>query len=571
MLQKLTIKNIALISSAEINFTKGLNVLSGETGAGKSVILESINFVLGAKADKSLIRSGETECLVKAEFDVSGYPQIKEVFNEEDIEYDDLLIVSRRFNVEGRSVVKINGETVTVAMLKKFTALLIDVHGQSEHFSLLKNSNQLSLLDKVGGEKINSIKDNIFSIYSKYKGIIKQIDALGGDERQRNIRIDILDYYIKEIEEASIVEGEEENLKELKEKIKNREKILNSFNTARSGIVDEGGVNDVLSNAIRSLSSVISYAEEYNDLFERLSASAVEIEDIASSIESIVDSLSEEEYDADAIEERLDKIKIIKKKYGNSVFEIEKFLKDSKEEKERLENFNDTFAKLLDEKLDLENVLYKDYCLLSRERSTASERFSKSVTKELLELGMPKAKFNICFDELPSKENCKFESANGIDKLEFMFSANLGEPLKPLSSVISGGEMSRFMLSIKAQTAKYNDIGTFIFDEIDSGISGFIAKAVAEKFAKISMDNQIIAISHLPQISAMADNNLFIRKSEEGGKTVTNVKIICGEDKIDEIVRLIGGERNSESARIHAKELIVGANEFKKMLKESGK
>ncbi len=569
MLQKLNIKNIALIDSAEIEFTDGLNVLSGETGAGKSVIIESLNFVLGAKADKTLIRSGESECLVKAEFDVSKNTEIKAIFDECDIEYDDILLISRKFTLDGKSVVKINGETVTVAMLKKFTALLIDIHGQSEHFSLLKNSSQLALLDKIGSDKIKTIKDKLALLYSDYKNTLREIDSLGGDERQRSVRIDILDYYIKEIEEANIEDGEEENLKELQEKLRNREKILSAFALVKSSIIDEGGVNDILSNAVRSLGGVSSLANEYQDLYDRLNNVTVEIDDILSSSEAVIDNLSDDEYDANFIEERLDKIKVIKKKYGATFLEIQKFLTDSKEEKEKLESFSETFDKLLTSKKNIEDKLYIEYTRLSNERKVVADKFSKAVTKELLELGMPKASFSIDFSKNPDIETCSFDSANGFDKIEFMFSANLGEPLKPLSNVISGGEMSRFMLSVKAQTAKYNEIGTFIFDEIDAGISGLIAKAVAEKFAKISLSNQIIAISHLPQISAMADNNLLIEKFEGESKTITSVKKLDGENKINEIIRLIGGEKGSESAKIHAKELIDGAIKFKYNLRKS--
>ncbi|MBQ8794139.1 MAG: DNA repair protein RecN, partial [Clostridia bacterium] len=269
------------------------------------------------------------------------------------------------------------------------------------------------------------------------------------------------------------------------------------------------------------------------------------------------------EYEVDFVEDRLERIKNIKKKYGQTYKELIEYLDTTKTEIDRLENFNDLAVKLNTQLQDTDNKLYEAYLELSKQRKFFSDKFSNNVLVELKELGMPKANFNVDFGDKLSFENCDFNSANGIDNIEFLFSANSGEPLKPLSFVISGGEMSRFMLSIKAQTAKHNEISTFIFDEIDSGISGVTAKVVAEKFAKIAKNVQIIAISHLPQISAMADNNLLIIKSENADSTTTEVKTLSGQDKVLEIIRLIGGSADSESAILHARELISQADTYK--------
>lgn len=566
MLEKLTIKNIALIDSVQIDFTSGLNVLSGETGAGKSVIIESLNFVLGAKADKTLIRSGESECFVKAEFNVSENQTIYEVFDEADIEKEDVLIITRKFSTDGKSSIKVNGNTVTLSMLKKFTASLVDVHGQSEHFHLLKVANQLNLIDKFGGDEIDRCKREIKTDFSEYKSIKEQLNKLGGDEGQRQIRLDVIKYQINEIESCDLKDGEEEELLEIRDKLKFQEKIISALSSLKSAISDEGGASDVLSNASRVILSISDLGKEYSELSERLDSAYSEISDIADSANSLLEEFEYSEYNPDQIEERLSLIKNIKKKYGSDFNQIQEFLASIKEEQNRLENFDDLAKSLNDKKQELENVLYKKYTILSNARRKYSKEFSQNVLEELHELGMSKAKFEIVISDSPSISECAFDSANGFDNLEFFFSANLGEPLKPLSAVISGGEMSRFMLSIKAQTAKYNDISTFIFDEIDAGISGMIAKVVAEKFARISKDTQIIAITHLPQISAMADNNLLIVKTENESKTVTTVKRLSSEEKIDEITRLIGGEKQSESARVHSKELIDTAEKFKKSI-----
>ena len=566
MLETLVIKNVALIECAEINFTKGLNVLSGETGAGKSVIIESLNFVLGAKADKTLIRTGTEECSVRAEFNVSNNESVKNIFNDLELEYDDTLIIVRKFNVEGKSTIKVNGQTVTSSMLKRITAKLVDVHGQSEHFYLLKVNNQLSLLDKIGGEKIEQIKSELTNEYLQYKDITKELDSLGGDESSRLTKLDILNYQINEIESADLKSGEEEQLFEIRNQLNNQEKIVNTLNSIKCALNDEGGIVDILSNAIRCSSSISDLGSEYSDLYDKLSSIDAEIGDATFVISTLLDSFEYPEYNLDEVENRLDLIKSLRKKYGKDIDEIFSFLEKAIEEKDKLENFNSIAQDLLAKKQTSEKLLFSKYSQLSNLRREVAQVFAQNVIKELSELGMKKANFSVLFNQIPTVEDCKFNTANGFDEIEFLFSANLGEPLKSLSAVISGGEMSRFMLSIKAQTAKFNEISTFIFDEIDAGISGAIAKVVAEKFANISKDVQIIAISHLPQISSMADNNLLIEKKEDGEKTLTIVTKLNKQQKVNEIIRLTGGNVSSDAARINAEELITQAENYKKSL-----
>lgn len=564
MLAKLTVKNFALIENAEIIFTDGMNVLSGETGAGKSVIIESINFVLGGKPDRAFIRHGTEECSVTAEFDVSDNSSIGDIFDELDFDKEDVLIISRKFSVTGKSSVRINGNSATIGMLKKFTSHLIDVHGQSEHFELLSTSNQLKLLDKYGGEEIAAIKNELKGNYNAFRTVNDELEELGGDEDHRLIRLDVLDFQIKEIEDCAVKEGEEENLLAIRERIIQKERLLTALSAVKSAISDEGGVSDILGNAVRSVQSVSQFGQEYEDLYSRLSAVYSETEDISETAGEIEESLSEEGLDPDALEERLEKIKKIKKKYGGSFEEINVFLENAKSEKEKLENFNETAEKLLLESEKLKDVLYKNYASLDNVRRKYAKQLENNVLAELAELKMDKSKFAIVFSALPDKSDCKFDSANGANEVEFFFSANLGEPLKPLSSVISGGEMSRFMLSVKAQSAKYNDISTFIFDEIDAGISGAVAKVVARKLCRISKEVQVIAISHLPQITSFADNNLLIYKHEKDGLTYTSVKKLSDVEKTAEIVRLVGGTTDNASATALAESLICEAEEYKR-------
>lgn len=563
MITKLLIKNIALIDSAEIDFSKGLNVLSGETGSGKSVILESINFVLGGRADKSMIRNGENECFVSIVFDVFNNQHIYNVFKEFDFDIEDQLIISRKFNIDGRSSIKINGKPATVGMIKNFVLGLVDVHGQSEHFYLLKTSNQLQLIDKFAGNELFEIKNILKIKYEEYKNVKKELDVLGGDEAQRQNKIDILSYQIQEIESADLKIGEEQELIKIKDKLLHHEKIVNALSMCYDALSSEGGVLDVFANISKNASNIRGFGEEYTNLSDLIENVYSELDDLSRTAYSLKDNVDDVDYSLDSIEERLDLIKKLKRKYGSTTENVLEFLSNAILEKEKLENFNKFNQELLFKKEEKEKELLKLYNNVTQIRKKYAEIFSKNVLLELNELGMPSAEFRVDFKPI---DEVKYNSANGIDEIEFLFSANKGEDVKPLAFVISGGEMSRFMLAIKVQTSKFNDISTFIFDEIDAGISGETAKIVAKKFTKISKNAQIIAISHLPQISAMADTNLLISKVEKDNKTSTLVSTLTEKDKVEEIIRLIGGERSSQSAQTLAKELIEYSNNYKKSL-----
>ena len=562
MLKSLLIENVALIDRAEINFRSGLNVLSGETGSGKSVILEALNFVLGAKADKTLIKSGKSECRVDAYFDVSNVEGIDGAFNEFGFDVDNEILISRRFSADGKSSVKLNGNSVTQSMLRKFTAKLVDVHGQSEHFYLLKNSNQLELIDKFAPDTV-PVKNEIIALFKEYRDVVKNIDSLGGSDADRLVKIDILNFQIKEIESANLKEGEEEELLSIKKILNNQSKIVNALASVKAALNGDGGVGDVVSNADKILSTITEFDDQYGKLSERLSAVNYEISDIADSVSNELEEFNYSEYNPEEIEERLDLIKNLKRKYGGTVLSVLSFLDEAKKQLDIYQNFNVLSADLLKQKIVLEEKIYKKYEILSDVRKSESKVFSDRVTSELKELGMENAVFDINFNNFPSADDCAYTSENGVDEIEFVFSANKGEPVKPLSNIISGGEISRFMLAVKTQTAKFNNISTFIFDEIDSGISGNTAKTVAQKFAKIAKDTQIIAITHLPQIAAMGDANYLIEKTVENGKTLTQVKELNSEEKISEIVRLVGGDKDSKSAKELGMELIALSKEYK--------
>lgn len=554
MLRRLYIKNIALISEADIEFDGKLNVLSGETGSGKSVILESVNFVLGSKADRTMIRYGEQEATVRAEFFVDEKCEAVNQLREYDIETDGEIIISRKFTADGRSSVKINGNTVTAAMLKTITQRLVDVHGQSEHFFLLNEDNQLSVLDKICGKSIFGIKIELSKSILEVKLRKKKIEELGGDAEERERKLDLLRYQISEIEAAGLKVGEFEELKEKQNIIANTEKIFEALNAVHSVLGGDGGAIDSISSAKHYLNTVANFSIEYGEISERLENLYAEITDISETVSDLAENLTFDEEEARAVDERLTLIKSLRKKYGADEESILEYLADAKARYEVLSDGAGAIEKYKKEIAQFEDNIY-DLCVsLSEARKSAAAGFCRSVSEELHTLNIQNAAFEVKFNEY-NRQTADLQSADGSDKVSFMFSANKGEPLKPLNKVISGGEMSRFMLAVKTCLKDINGISTYIFDEIDAGISGYTARTVAEKFVNIAQNTQILAVSHLPQICAASTAQFLIYKEETNNKTVTKVKRLNEEEKISEIVRLTGNV-SSPAAVEHAKELI---------------
>lgn len=562
MLAKLTIKNVALIESAEICFSEGLNVLSGETGAGKSVILDSVNFVLGAKADKTMIRYGETECFVRAEFILPKDCLAVKILQEMDIETESEIIISRKFSDAGKNSIKINGSTVTAAMLRKVTDSLVDVHGQSEHFFLLKEANQLKTLDEVVGGELTEKKKDLALLLAERKSIDGQISKLGGDEQQRSRRLDVLRYQIDEIEQAAWKEGEEEELVQRRNKINNVEKIISALKEAVGAFSADGGVLDGMRMAKRAMGTVSRIGEEYEKIEERIETLASEANDLSETLSEMGEELYFDENEAEEIEARIDVIRSLQKKYGANKDLVDYYLQRIKEEYDLLSDCEGQYNKLTLRRGKLNGQIYKICREMSSLRKTYGEGFCTRVTEELKTLNIASAKFSIDFAKY-GEEDVERVTENGLDSVCFLFSANAGEPEKPLGKIISGGEMSRFMLAVKTQLSSVNEISSYIFDEIDAGISGKTAKVVGEKFAKIAKTTQIIAVSHLAQIAAMSDRQFLIEKQEEEGKTLTRVKQLSDAERTGELVRLLGGGDSDEFAKKHAEELIKQAKEYK--------
>jgi DNA repair protein RecN (Recombination protein N) len=471
MLSRLVIKNVALIESAEITFGDSLNVLSGETGAGKSVILDSVNFVLGAKADRSMIRYGESECLVKAEFSVPEQSKAVQTLREMDIDTDGEIIISRKFNDAGKNTVKINGNTVTATMLRTVTDSLVDVHGQSEHFFLLKESNQLKALDDVVGAPILAEKDALKAVLAQKKEIKEKMAMLGGDEQERGRRLDVLQFQIEEIESVDLQENEEEELLVKRDKINNLEKIITSLRDATQALTAETGALDGLRYASRALTGIAKLDESYKTAQEKIESLAIEAGDVAETLTDIAEELYFDENEAEETETRLDTIRALKRKYGANKAEIDAFLSAAQAEYDLLSDCEGQFATLTAEMAKIDEKIYEICRRITALRKEHGKAFCSRVTDELKTLNIPHATFCIEFEEY-SKSDVNKANSNGLDNVCFMFSANAGEPIKPLGKIISGGEMSRFMLAVKTQLSSVNEISTYIFDEIDAGISG---------------------------------------------------------------------------------------------------
>ena len=562
MLLTLVIKNIAIIKELELSFDSGLIVLSGETGAGKSIIVDSLNFLLGARTDKTLLKSGEEEAFVQGVFKVN--PNIQEQLKSLGIPSEDnTVIISRTLNQEGRTECRVNGSLVTLGMLRNITESMVDIHGQHEHQSLLKPKFHLKLLDAYIKD-LDGLKAQVANLYHEYKKLAFELSSFGMTDAERERMLDLLKFQIDEITQANLKEGEEQQLLDERAKIINFERIMRGLSHSYEFLGGANGASNLVSEAVSALGGISSYDPVYQSLYDRLQSVQYELDDIVALLKDNAESLNYDEKTADKIESRLDQIKNLKKKYGATLQEINQFLQKAQNEYKRLSSSAEIIEQL---KIDIKRIgeeLYQKAALLSQKRREGAAQFCKDVKSELNDLGMSGSSFEIQFSDIPDQDSfVDVIGADGFDKAEFYFSANLGEPSKPLAKIASGGEMSRIMLALKMILSKHDDIDTMIFDEIDTGISGKIGQAIANKLACVSRARQVITITHLAGICAMADHNFLIYKQEDGGKTYTKVQKLDREKTIKEIARLLGGHETSALSLEHAKELKEWSDNFK--------
>lgn len=562
MLAQLTIENIALIDKLELDLKNGLNILSGETGAGKSIIIDSLNFVLGERADKSLIRYGTDYAIVQAVFEEYVTPSVSEYLDDIGIECEDVLIIRRKMSVDGKNECRINGRVSTLSILKGLTELLVDIHGQHEHQSLLKSANHIKLLDDIGAAKIASVKQDVAKEHTRYIALKRELSRFG-DESERERKLDILSFQIDEIEKADVKDGEEDELLQARKRIRNMEKIMSALSDAKNTLdgYDSSSVSASIKNSSNLLGTISSYDDTVAPLIDRLDDAKIEIKDIADTLSDMLERLDFDARSAEKIEERLEVVRNILHKYGGNFDNLQKFYEDAKKEAELLSGAAQTVEDLQVEIEKAKSGLQKSARKLTELRQEVANKFESDITRELKDLGMGGSTFKVDFVTTDDVDQI---SANGADTIEFLFSANVGEPMKPLAKIISGGEMSRFMLAFKNIVAGVDCIGTMVFDEIDTGISGNISAVVSEKMCNISRDRQVIAVTHMPSLAAMADNHYLIAKSTENGKTLTHINLL--EDDTDEVARLIGGNDYSQFAVPHAKEMKAWAERYKQSL-----
>ena len=563
MLQTLNIENVALIDRATLEFDEKLNVISGETGAGKSILLDSLSFVFGGRADKSLIRSGEKSMKVEAIFSCLKEKQIKYIKTNFNVDCLDELFISRELDLNGKNTCKINGELVPVATVKKICSLLVDVHGQSEHLAILDNDYQLKIID-LFGKTPEGVFAELSSLIDEFKENEKQIKLLGGSEEEKQNLIDLFKYQIQEIDNAKIQEGEFEKLLDEKKEMTQFEKINDNLKMAYSACVKNGFSESAIEQinvSLKAIQNIEDVNEHYKEIYDRIKSCLIELQDICDTINDDLNNNVFDEERYNFIDNRIDYLKTLFRKYGGNYENLINYYNEISNKLENLLNSTEKYNKLILEKEKILEKIESVQKIISESRKKSAKKLELEMENELKILGMPNARIEIHFSRIQEQF-----SLQGFDFVEFMFSANLGFELKPLNKVVSGGEMSRVMLAYKILLSSVDDIHTIVFDEIDSGLSGNIATVVAEYMARLSLNKQILAVSHLPQICAMADRNIKVSKSSTANNTRSQSVILSGKDLLCEIARLMGATVDEKGLSVSA-DLKNNCEKYKNNLK----
>jgi DNA repair protein RecN (Recombination protein N) len=553
MIQRLLINNVALIEELDVELGKGLNIITGETGAGKSIVIDAVNLVLGERGNRDLIKYGANKASVQAIFDTGSNPAVRDRLCELDMGSDSFeLILAREISASGKSVCRINGTLVPLAALKEISDLLVDVHGQHEHQSLLTPSSHIKYLDSFISEKTEPLKQKLSSVSKRCKEIKSKLLSGFVSEAEKARRIDILNYQVREIETAKLMPCEEEQLLEERTVLNNAGRIMNALETSYGALdAEDGGALGSLSGASEALSEISGLKAEYSAIFDKLNELYYSLEDVKYTLRDAKDNFEYDGSRLDTIENRLDLIASLKRKYGAGIDEVLAYKEKCSREVEELNTGEEQKALLENEfsKLSAEYGTLADE--LSRVRHDSAAILEQEIVKQLDDLGLAKSRFEICFERLEAEF-----SENGFDKVEFLLSANAGEPVKPLSKIASGGEISRIMLALKTVLALSDDIPTLIFDEIDTGISGRIASVVGEKMVSISGSHQVICVTHLPQIAALADSHYLAEKHSTESSSTSVLRKLDIQERYQEVARIMGSGEASELALRHATEMI---------------
>ncbi len=547
MLSLLHIENIAVIECADISFDAGFNVLTGETGAGKSIVIDAISAILGVRAYRDMIRTGTNKASVRAVF--TDVPQL-EWFEENGVEYDSETIIQREVYLDGKNVCRVNGTLVTVSILRKLGIQLINIHGQHDSASLFDENNHLIFLDDYADNA--ALRHEYTTLYGKVSELRSQIERMTMDESEKLRRMETLRYQIEEITKAELETGEDESLESRRKILQNAEKLSDGIHAAVEclyGGDDADGAAALLAEAERELARLSRYTDAFDALHEKVADLMYQVQDVAEEVRDARDDLSYSADELEQIEARLDVIHRLRRKYGASCADILDYLEHAKSELDEIE-FADDHLERLKVKLEIAEKNAWDAALaLRKSRQQGAEILSKRILNELAQLDMPKVQFSCEFTETAL-------SCNGADAVAFYMSANAGEALKPLSKVASGGELARIMLAMKNVLAEQDQVATLIFDEVDTGVSGRAAQKVAEKLRSVAQNKQVLCVTHLPQLAALASTHLLIAKEERAGRTYTTVTPLDREGRKQELARIIGGTNITETTLRSAEEML---------------
>jgi DNA repair protein RecN (Recombination protein N) len=567
MLVELSIRNFAIIDSLTVPFDAGLTVLTGETGAGKSIIIDAIGLLVGGRGSTEFVRHGERKAEIEGLFQIEKSHPCTEKIIELGIEVSDgMIVLNRDITASGKSICRINGKLVTLAVLREIGHSLIDIHGQHEHQFLLQSDQHIQFLDQFANVKLQISLDNYRELFDKYVQLKKKLKKLTENEKEMAQRIDLLQYQIEEIGKANLEPGEDDKLEEERLRLSNYEKLFRSVHEAREALSGENKGLDWIGQAMSELEHVADLDEQLGSVSESVSNAFYLLEECSFRLRDYFDNLEYEPERINFVEERLNEIRILKRKYGSSISEILEYGAKIEDELDTIINRDDTIKKLQNDYLDVRQDLWLEAKQLTALRKEAANELIVAIHQELKDLYMEKTKFDVYFSEANGDIELTektFFNANGIDQIEFMISTNPGEPLKPLVKIASGGELSRIILAMKSIFSHHKGISSIIFDEVDTGVSGRAAQAIAEKIHKLSIGSQVLCITHLPQVAAMSDIHLYISKETKEERTFTQVQILDSEDKIKEIGRMLSGAELTSLTKEHAREMINYADNLK--------
>lgn len=558
MLLELSIKDFAIIESLQLNFYTGMTVLTGETGAGKSIIIDAVGLLAGGRGSTEFVRHGAKKCVLEGHFNVSNPERLEPMLEEYGIELvDNVLIIQREIFASGRTICRVNGAMVTISILKEIGSHLIDIHGQNEHQELMHQEHHIHMLDQFAKESIMPLRQAFQAERERYLSLKKRVDQWIENEKEYAKRIDMLEFQVKEIEDVQLVPGEDITLQEESKKLSNFHNVSKALQLAYNALQEsDGSAIEKTGIAMDELASISDINQDYEKISNAIASLFYQLQESSSDIISEIDQLEFDEGRLFEIEERLNIIQQLKRKYGDSVEEVLEYYEEASEELYQLKHSDGNIDQLKEELDSVIPKLEKLGLELSEERHKQAATLEKAIIEQLGELYMDKAQFSVIFKKEPTLD---IMNAYGLDFIEFYISTNPGEPLKPLQKVASGGELSRMMLAIKTIFSNSQGITSIIFDEVDTGVSGRVANAIANKIHSVAEHSQVLCISHLPQVAAMADEHLYIYKTIEQNRTKTHVELLDDTQRINEVARMLSGSETTETSLSAAKELLEKA------------